>query len=100
MSMFQITGQVINCFFQPGNLDKTTGELKEGKNKVQILGNIPVSDGGSKMDLVTLTVPDGIDFKAHLQKRISVPLGFFAPAKGSILYFIPKGAKITPLNAA
>lgn len=98
--MFQITGQVINCFHQPGNLDKETGEVKEGKNKVQILGNIPVADGGTKMDLVTLTVPDGIDFKAHLQKKISVPLGFFSPAKGSIMYFIPKGSKVTPLNAA
>lgn len=100
MSMFQITGQVINCFFQPGALDKSTGELKEGKNKVQILGNIPVSDGGSKMDLVTLTVPEGIDFKVHQNKKVSVPLGFFSPAKGSILYFIPKGSKPTPLAAA
>ena len=100
MSMFQITGQVINCFFQPGALDKTTGELKEGKNKVQILGNVPVSDGGSKMDLVTLTVPEGIDFKQHQSKKVSVPLGFFSPAKGSILYFIPKGSKVTTLNAA
>ena len=100
MSMFQITGQVINCFFQPGSLDKTTGELKEGKNKVQILGNIPVSDGGSKMDLVTLTVPDGVDFKTYLQKKVSVPLGFFSPAKGSIIYFIPKGSKVTALSTA
>ena len=100
MSMFQITGQVINCFHQPGALDKETGELKKGKNKVQILGNVPVSDGGSKMDLVTLTVPEGIDFKTHIQKKINIPLGFFSPSKGSILYFIPKDSKITALTTA
>lgn len=100
MSMFQITGRVINCFFQPGNLDKVTGELREGKSKVQILGDIPISNGGSKMDLVTLTVPEGVNFEQYLNKEVSVPLGFFSPSKGSILYFIPKGSKITDLAAA
>ena len=100
MSMFQVSGQVMNCYYQPGPVDAETGEIKKGKNKVQILGNIPVSDGGSKMDLITLTVPDGVDFKTYLQKKVSVPLGFFSPAKGSIMYFIPKGSKVTALSTA
>lgn len=94
MSMFQVSGQVMNCYYQPGPVDAETGEIKKGKNKVQILGEIPVSDGGSKLDLITLSVPSGLDFKEHKNKRVQVPLGFFSPSKGSIVYFIPKGSEI------
>lgn len=94
MSMFQVSGQVMNCFYQPGPVDSETGEVKKGKNKVQILGEMPVSDGGSKLDLITLSVPEGLSFEPYLRKAVSVPLGFFSPSKGSIVYFIPKGSQI------
>lgn len=94
MSMFQVTGQVMNVFHQPGRVDPETGEYGKGKDKVQIMGDIPVSDGGSKLDLVTLTVPEGLNFEGLIKRTVSVPLGFFSPAKGSIVYFIPKGSEI------
>ena len=95
MSMFYVTGQVLNTYFQPGATDPETGEKTPGKNKVQILGQIPVSNGESKMDILTLSIPDGIDFKQHMQKHVNVSLGMFAPSKGNIIYFIPKGSKVT-----
>lgn len=94
MSMFTITGQVIRTFYQPGPVDAETGVVKPGSDKVQILGEIPVNGGGSKFDLITLTIPEGISFKEHLKSIVSIPLGFFSPAKGSIVYFIPKGSQI------
>lgn len=94
MSMFQVTGQVMNVFYQPGRADPETGEYGKGKEKVQIMGDIPVSDGGSKFDLITLSIPEGLNFEPYIKKSVSVPLGFFAPAKGSIVYFIPKGSEI------
>lgn len=92
MSMFTVTGKVVKTFFQEGQLDKETGELEEGKNKVQIMGEVPVKGGESKFDLLTLSVPDEIDFEPLIEKEVSVPLGFFSPAKGQIVYFIPKGS--------
>lgn len=96
MSMFTITGEVMNTFFQAGRIDPETGKQEEGKNKVQIMGDIPVADGGSKLDLITLTVPEGISFEPHMRRNVVVPLGFFSPSKGQIIYFIPKGSKVEP----
>ena len=94
MSMFTITGEVKNVFYQVGQADKETGEVKEGSHKVQILGEMPVKGGDARLDLVTLTIPEGIDFKALLGLSVSCPIGVFAPAKGVITYFIPKGSSV------
>lgn len=98
MSMFSITGQVINTFFQEGRTD-AEGVKSENIPKVQILGDIPVSTGGTRVDLVTLTVPRGLDFGPLKNKHVKVPLGFFAPQKNSIVYYIPKGSKIETMSS-
>ena len=94
MSMFTITGEVRNVFFQEGQIDKETGQVKEGAHKVQILGEMPVKGGGTRLDLVTLTIPEGIDFKPFLGLSVRFPLGFFSPAKNAITYYIPKGSQV------
>lgn len=98
MSMFTVTGEVRNVFYQPGQLDKETGVLKPGSNKVQVLGEMPVNGGGSKEDLVTLTIPEGMDFEILKKRLVRFPLGFFSPAKGTIAYFIPKGSTVEILD--
>ena len=98
MSMFTVTGEVRNVFYQPGQKDKETGETREGSDKVQILGDMPVSGGGSREDLITLSIPEGMDFKPYLKRTVRLPLGFFAPSKGTIIYFIPKGSEIECLT--
>lgn len=94
MSMFTINGQVINTYMQEGRVNKDTGEVTKPTPKVQVLGEIPVATGGSRVDLITLSVPEGIDFKSHIQKKVKIPLGMFAPAKNQIVYYIPKGSLI------
>jgi hypothetical protein len=64
-----------------------------------VLGDIPVNGGGSKEDLITLTIPDGIDFEPLKKRFVRFPLGFFAPSKGTIVYFIPKGSNVEILDA-
>lgn len=93
LSMFTVTGQVMKTFIQPGGMDKETGELGPSSAKVQIMGEMPVKGGDSRLDLITLTVEDKKTFDDLKGKRIRVPLGFFAPAKGSIVYYIAKGGK-------
>lgn len=90
-SMFTVTGQVMKTFIQPGIIDKETGDTSKPSPKVQIMGEMPVQGGGSRFDLITLTV-ENVKVYAELEgKKIRVALGFFAPQKGSIIYFIPKG---------
>lgn len=93
LSMFTVTGEVLKTFVQPGQVDKSTGEASESTIKVQVMGEMPVQGGESRLDLITLTVPDKATYESLKGKRVRIPLGFFAPQKGTIVYFIPKGAK-------
>jgi hypothetical protein len=99
LSMFTVTGQVMKTFIQEGKTDKQTGEIDESSIKVQILGEMPVKGGDSRLDLITLTVENEKTYSDLTGKRIRVPLGFFAPSKGQIIYFIPKGSKPELLSA-
>lgn len=92
LSMFTVTGQVLKTFVQPGRTNKETGEISESSVKVQIMGEMPVQGGDSRLDLITLTVEDAKTYEPLKGKRVRVPLGFFAPQKGNIVYYIPKGA--------
>lgn len=91
-SMFTVTGKIIHTFIQPGVLDKDTGEVSKPSAKVQIMGDMPVQGGELRRDLITLTVENKQVYESLVDKVVRVPLGFFAPSKGSIIYFIPKGS--------
>ena len=91
-SMFTVTGQVLKTFVQPGQVDKETGEVSKPSVKVQIMGEMPVQGGESRLDLITLTIENQKVYDDLKLKRVRVALGFFAPQKGNIVYFIPKGA--------
>ena len=94
MSMFTITGQVVNTFEAPGRAanEKAGIEAQEAKPKVQILGEMPVPGGQKRVELVTLTCEDQRVYEALRGRTVAVPLGIFAPAKGQVIYFIPKGS--------
>lgn len=91
-AMFTLCGQVANVFVQPGGVSKKTGEAFDPRDKVQILGHIPLQGGGTKLDLVTLNVEDARIFHAAQGKTVRVPVGVYAIGK-SVGYFIPQGAK-------
>lgn len=90
--MFTLCGQVANVFVQPGGTSKKTGEAFDPRDKVQILGHVPLPDGKTKLDLVTLNVEDARLFEAAMNKTIRVPVGVYALGK-AVGYFIPQGAK-------
>lgn len=91
-AMFTLCGQVANVFVQPGGTSKKTGEVFDPRDKVQILGHVPLQGGGTKLDLVTLNVEDARLFQAAQGKTVRVPVGVYAIGK-AVGYFIPQGAK-------
>jgi len=91
-AMFTLCGQVANVYVQPGGTSKKTGEAFDPRDKVQILGHVPLQGGGTKLDLVPLNVEDARLFQAALNKTIRVPVGVYAIGK-TVGYFIPQGAK-------
>ncbi len=94
MSMFTVTGQVVNTFEAPARAANPANqqEAQDAKPKVQILGEMPVPGGQTRVELVTLTCEDQSVYEALRGRTVRIPLGIFAPAKGQIIYFIPKGS--------
>ena len=90
--MFSLCGRVVNVYVQPGGVSKKTGEVFDPKDKVQIMGQIPLTEGGYKLDLVTLNVENGKVFEAVNGKLVRVPVGVYALHR-SVGYFIPQGGK-------
>ena len=90
--MLTLCGTVMNVFVQPGGVSKKTGEAFDPRDKVQILGQIPLPEGGHKLDLVTLNVEHGKVYEALLRKVIRVPVGVYALNR-SVGYFIPQGSR-------
>lgn len=90
--MFTLCGQVANVFVQPGGVSKKTGEAFDPRDKVQILGHVPLQDGTTKLDLVTLNVEDARVYQQAIGKTIRVPVGVYALNR-SVGYFIPQGCK-------
>ena len=93
--MFSITGQLLQTFSEK-QVNKETGE-EITRHRIQLLGDIPLRDGsGTRHDLVTLNVEHLADYSDLKGQQIRVPFGFFAPAKGNVITFVPKGSKPVP----
>lgn len=90
--MFSITGRLLKAYPEK-QVNRDTGE-EITKHRIQLLGDIPLRDGsGTRLDLVTLTVESLAPYLELMEQAISVPFGFFAPAKGNVITFVPKGSK-------
>jgi len=92
ISMFTVTGRVLKTYVQVGTIDKDTGKKFDDSFKVQIMGEIPLTGGESRFEAIAMTVEDRTLYDELEGKMVRVSLGFFSPAKGQIVYFIPKGS--------
>jgi len=86
MSMINLTGTLVNTFRAPIRKDAEEGETE--KDKLQILGKVQLRNGESRMDLITITVPDASQYESQKGKSISLPVGVFSPAKGNVVFFV------------
>jgi len=94
-SMFTLSGEVVHVFISPKNINKNTGEEYGGDDKVQIIGDIPLNNGQNRKDLITLTTDQGEAMQKLIGRPVSAPVSFYAPSKGQVSFFIPKGHKVT-----
>lgn len=87
MSMITLNGVLVNIYRQPTRKD---GQEGEEKDKIQVLGDIPQSNGEIRKDLATITVPDAGVYDGRIGETISIPVGAFAPNKGTVIFFAAK----------
>jgi len=97
MSMFTVSGKVINVFDQKGKVDEETGEISPTTPRLQLLGDMPMPDGQVRMDMITVKVENKRAYEDLLGQDIRLPIGVFSPSKGQIVYYVPKGS--TPVAA-
>lgn len=84
MSMIQLSGTLINTFKAPPR----AGTEEPERDKIQIMGEVVLLNGETRMDLMTITVPDAAKYSALKGSPITLPVGVFAPAKGQVVFFI------------
>ncbi|MGE9294009.1 MAG: hypothetical protein ACQKBW_10380 [Puniceicoccales bacterium] len=96
--MFRLTGRIVNVYVSPKGVNRKTGEEYGGQDKVQIMGQIPLSDGQFKMELIDLTTDQGDVLKRLENQEVTCPVAFYS-ARGAVGYYIPKGHKIQPVRA-
>jgi len=84
MSMITLNGVLVNVFTQPKKGDR------DEKDKIQILGDLPVEGGVVRKDLATITVPEVLPYEGRVGETISVSVGAFAPQKGTVIFFCQK----------
>lgn len=94
-SLFQISGQLLHVYEAP------TGETKDGEtygggNKIQIIGELPLPNGETKLDMITLSYKGSNiqELRNNISKDITAPIGIFASKGGNVTYYIPKGAEV------
>lgn len=96
--MFSITGELRKVYSEQ-HINRDTGE-QTTKHRIQILGEIPLRDSdGCKEDMVTLTIDNPAEYRDLVKETITVPFGFFAPAKGNVVTFVPKGSRPLVVSA-
>lgn len=94
--MLQLTGKLIAVFKTQAGVDKD-GKSYESRDKIQILGELPLPDGGVKFDVVDLSVENIGPYVPLMDKHIVVSVGVMASGGRSVLFYIRKGS--TPVLA-
>lgn len=90
--MLTLRGKIINVYQQPkGEKD---GKEYGGQDKIQIMGNVTLQNGDTRVEMLNLTAHNVKDFQDFINKDISVPVGIMATGK-TLIYFIPKGSRPT-----
>lgn len=78
--MIQIEGQLMGIV----EFKNRDGEQK---SKLQLLGHVPMPDGGSKFDLMDVSVKNPEQYRGLETQTVTVPVGCFAPQKGTVIFF-------------
>ena len=100
--MLTLTGQVMKVFTTPPSTNPTTGEVREGFDKVQIMGEVPLQGGESKLELFELRTNRGEAFRRATGKRVRCAVDHYAfkGERGDVVsgLFLMKNAEIEMID--
>lgn len=90
--MIELSGRLINTFRAAGGTNKK-GETYDAKDKIQILGDLDLPEGGFRSELVTLSVDDVTPYAPLLNAQIRVSVGVIGGTGRVVTFFVRKGSK-------
>lgn len=99
--MYCISGVVKTVVNNPARVDRTTGQVSDAYDQVQI-ESARETEGGTKFELTTLVTKHGDDFRAAIGKNVVVPVNVYVNGKGKLSTYELEGAKfvVTDLFAS
>ncbi len=82
-----VQGQLINIFKTADFINKETGEVKEGKVKLQLMCQSILNNNERKNELFDITVPNEkiSEFENKIGEQVDVKCSFFT--NGNITFF-------------
>lgn len=98
-AMLTLCGSVVRVFEAPGGTDRKTGETYEGGHRVQLLAEIPLENGDSKLDLVTLSTDTPEVYRELGNRWVRVPVRAYATKTG-VGFSALRGQSPEPLSAS
>lgn len=98
MAMITMKGQIVNVFKANDSRDRETGEIRQGKHKIQIMGKLPLESGDFQLAMHDMSIPELETFKPFQGKWVEVALGIMSSGDNTIFY-IPRGSKPVEIDA-
>lgn len=90
--MYCISGVVKTVVTNPARMDRTTGQVSDAYDQVQI-ESARETEGGTKFELMTLVTKHGDDFRGAIGKNVIVPVNVYVNSKGKLSTYELEGAK-------
>jgi hypothetical protein len=90
--MLELTGKIVNIFKTQAGVGKD-GKAYEARDKIQLMGEMPLPDGGIKLEMVDLSVEDVSPYVSLKDDRVRVSVGVMASGARSVTFYVRKGSK-------
>ncbi len=83
-----LEGNLIGLFKKPDYKDKTSGEVTEGKNTLQILVDTKLSNGSIKQDMQDVSIPKELvqEYETQKGKKVQVKCSYIS--KSNVSFFV------------
>ncbi len=85
--MLIIKAKLLHIFTSADYTNKETGEISQGKVKLQLLAQTTLKNGEVKNELIDISIPkaDYEKYKSKISSTVEVPVGIIA--KGYVTYY-------------
>jgi hypothetical protein len=90
--MLELTGKLANIFKTQAGVGKD-GKSYDAKDKIQLMGEMPLPDGGIKLEMVTLGVDDISPYVSLKDERVRVSVGVMASGGHAVQFYVRRGSK-------